>query len=527
MIPWFKDTSMINSMKNIVKEVTLYVGDVLHFHYDSTQIIQVHDLWDMDNLEAFDTCDFTADGVTMLADFEEIQTTGYDVLFNEVGTYYFTCSISCLGEAGGEDREDMSFCHCRLGQKLIVHVEEVESDNIVCHDHPPLAKDEEGMTTATTTSTTVVEHSKPLDCGDAMENAYAINNAVYGAMSSDECSEICAPAVAISFMGGMEAGNCVDVGYPFSPQTTMIQIPGAPTDVQARITHNAVLLLLPEEDDDGTLAPMDCGNQGMVNGWVVNNVLYGAMNEKECSELCAPAVAISFMEGVELGSCVDQGYIYNPKLMNVRPPGSPMNVDVRITTNANTGSTSSSGSTCHCHYYEPIECDDDDEDGVEPTGSSSSITRTTALSYSVLINDMKQHCQSLVENGVDSSTTYCPYECFRIMNILHLHYIECPTRQVDPMYATVNSTGLCHDLVYKKMEQLPPLDNSAISCPIVDLSEPPVAVEPPFDNDIAVDSDEEVDGEKKKCCDAVATTTITFAENAVVAIVAMLVSFAL
>lgn len=81
--------------------------------------------------------------------------------------------------------------------------------------------------------------------------------------------------------------------------------------------------------------------------------------------------------------------------------------------------------TCHCHSYEQIEC---------PNGSSDDPL------YREHIDEIELHCARLL----DGTDEVCPYKCFQPMEVLHLHYLECPDREPDAMYIKVNATKLCH-----------------------------------------------------------------------------------
>lgn len=183
------------------------------------------------------------------------------------------------------------------------------------------------------------------------------------------------------------------------------------------------------------------------------------MNENECSELCAPAIAIQFMAGVELGSCVDLGFIGNPKTQTVLPPGSPSDVEVRVTSLADAETTVAADmeepkSTCHCHSYEEIVC---------PEAETAEDTL-----YIEHIEEINEHCQGIL----DGSETDCPYKCFQPMEVLHLHYLECPSRPIDPTYVAVNATNMCH------IAAAAPEGRTGDQCPVVDLAFKPSVKEP-------------------------------------------------
>ena len=171
---------------------------------------------------------------------------------------------------------------------------------------------------------------------------------------------------------------------------------------------------------ESLVSPLSCP-EGLENARTVNNSVYGAMGEDECSEQCTSPMALSFMTGVELGSCIDLGFVFNPTMKTVRPAGSPSDVEVRVSS-----SNEMEESDCHCHSYEEIVCPENE-------------TPEDTL-YVEHIDEIVEYCQGIL----DGTETDCPYKCFQPIEVLHLHYIECPSRPVDPIYAAVNATNLCH-----------------------------------------------------------------------------------
>jgi len=165
-------------------------------------------------------------------------------------------------------------------------------------------------------------------------------------------------------------------------------------------------------------APLVCLDGELV-GRAIDNPAYGAMDETECAELCAQSVALQFMPGVEMGTCSEKGYTANAIRKIVTIAGSPQDVEVRITSNAE-------ASTCHCHSYEQIACPEDE-------------TPDDTL-YDEHIDEIEQFCTGIL----DGSEEACPYKCFQPMEVLHLHYLECGSRELDPTYLAVNVTQKCH-----------------------------------------------------------------------------------
>ena len=164
--------------------------------------------------------------------------------------------------------------------------------------------------------------------------------------------------------------------------------------------------------------PLSCAD-GEVVVRAIDNSAYGAMDETECAELCTQQFAVQFMQGVELGTCSEKGFSFNTAKKTVTPPGSPQAVAVRTTTNVKE-------STCHCHSYEEIACPED-----EMPGDTLYVER---------IMEIDEYCKGVL----DGSETVCPYKCFQPMEVLHLHYLECASREIDSTYLAVNATNLCH-----------------------------------------------------------------------------------
>jgi hypothetical protein len=159
--------------------------------------------------------------------------------------------------------------------------------------------------------------------------------------------------------------------------------------------------------------------EGQVNARAIGNKDYGAMDETQCAELCTPPMALDFMFGVDAGTCADEAFVYDPVTMMVDPPNSPSSVAVQITSNV-----SVEPPTCHCHSYEEIECPGDEIDTL----------------YAEHIEEIETYCTGILDGSVD----VCQYKCFQPMEVLHLHYLECETRTVDPTYLAVNATNKCH-----------------------------------------------------------------------------------
>lgn len=286
-----------------VKNIIIFKGDKIRFTSASDNL--AHNLFKLKDDNALKECDFQ--GSEDIANTLDV-SIGHDVTFSESGIYSFTCGIGCDVSTGGSSDSNTSFCHCQKGQKLTVEVKD-STDGLRCHDHK-----------------------------------------------------------------------------------------------QPDHIHNKNILSVPLECPEGTK-----------NARTVNNPTYGAMNNMECSEQCAPPVAISYMSGVEVGSCSDIGFTSNPKMKTVKPAGSPMSVDVTIVKNS-----------CHCHSFEKIVCPEDE-------------TPADTL-YVEHIEEIEQYCTGILDNSEDD----CPYKCFQPMEVLHLHYLECPSRSVHKLYKDINATDKCH-----------------------------------------------------------------------------------
>jgi len=162
-------------------------------------------------------------------------------------------------------------------------------------------------------------------------------------------------------------------------------------------------------------SPLVCPS-GQENAMTVNNPDYGSSNEHECAEFCTPAIFINMMTNVQLGKCSDNGFVNNTVSKTVKPPGSPMDIEMKISNNLEQ-------SSCHCHSYEQIPCPGLDDDTL----------------YNEHIEEIELFCSSVL-NGEDD----CPYKCFQPMEVLHLHYLECPNRLKDPTYEAVDAINICH-----------------------------------------------------------------------------------
>lgn len=279
-----------------VTKVVIFKGDTIKFTGIADQL--AHNLFEMKDEAALDGCSF--DDSTSLAGVEEINI-GHEVVFDEAGTFYFTCAITN---------------HCMIGQKLAVEVKD-STEGLRCHAHSSISKN------PATSDITL-----PLECPAGLVNARSVGNKDYGAPSENMCAEQCAPEIAISYMSGVELGSCAELGFTSNVEAKTLTIAGSPLPV---------------------------------------NVFVGMKVEDD---------------GVDL---------------------------------------SSSTITCHCHSYEKISCDEDD-----------------AL-YREHIDEIEEYC-----TGILSGDETCPYKCFQPIEVLHLHYLECPSRVKDATYTAIDVTHKCH-----------------------------------------------------------------------------------
>lgn len=166
--------------------------------------------------------------------------------------------------------------------------------------------------------------------------------------------------------------------------------------------------------------PIKCPD-GLVKARSVDNDSYGSLNANECSEFCTSPIALNYMGDIaEEGSCVNLNFIYNPIPKIVKPPNSPMDIEVIVFSN------SDESTQCHCHSYEEIACPEEEN--------------PDDLLYVEHIQEITSFCTGVL----DGSEEDCPYKCFQPMEVLHLHYIECPSRMIDSVYKTIDATNKCH-----------------------------------------------------------------------------------
>jgi len=177
-----------------------------------------------------------------------------------------------------------------------------------------------------------------------------------------------------------------------------------------------------KDEDKNLKLPLQCP-PAMVNARSVNNNVYGALSENECSEQCIPEAILNSMTGLEKGSCNDIGYnsdLTSKKIKADNAPG-PVNVVIARKDSRRMKDVKEEDD-CHCHSYEKISCETND-----------------AL-YAEHITEIKTYCRGILD-GIED---VCPYKCFQPFEVLHLHYdLECPSRREDPTYQNVAMTQKC------------------------------------------------------------------------------------
>jgi len=200
------------------------------------------------------------------------------------------------------------------------------------------------------------------------------------------------------------------------------------------------------EKGDVTL-PLTCADH-QANIRAIHHPEYGSMTENECSELCSSPEALPFLEGWELGSCAETpegNFINNPVYKSVPLEMSAINVEVVVA-----GKVSDLSTTCHCHDYDRMSCDDSNVD------------------YTNYVSDLIAGCSG-VRAGLDAT---CPTGCSVPFGILHLHYSECPSREMSEMFESILSTGKCHDAsdTPSDVSICSPEERDPITTPVIDQS---------------------------------------------------------
>lgn len=178
-----------------------------------------------------------------------------------------------------------------------------------------------------------------------------------------------------------------------------------------------------KDEDKNLKLPIPCP-PAMVNARSVNNKVYGARSENECSEQCIPETALNFMSGIEKGSCQDIGFNSDliSKTINVDNAPGPVRVIIAKKGSRRMQAGKKGEDVCHCHSYEKISCENNDP------------------LYAEHITEIETYCKGILDRSED----VCPYKCFQPIEVLHLHYLECPSRPEDPTYTNVAKTNKCH-----------------------------------------------------------------------------------
>jgi len=184
-----------------VSNVIIYKGDKIKFTAPDNL---AHNLYMMADESSLEQCTF--EGSTTIADVGEI-FSGHEVVFDEAGIFYFSCSITG---------------HCLSGQKFVVEVKDA-SEGLKCHDHSDL----DGNLL-----------SVPLSCLPEEVNVRAVNNPDYGASTVNECAELCVPAGTAQFLTGTEVGSCASLGFTHNARVIEILIPGSPMETSVTVVSN-------------------------------------------------------------------------------------------------------------------------------------------------------------------------------------------------------------------------------------------------------------------------------------------------
>jgi len=184
-----------------VSKVIIFKDDKIKFKAPDNL---AHNLFEITNESDLEECNFG--GSSNLAGVEET-FSGHEVVFDEAGTFYFTCSITS---------------HCFIGQKLTVEVKDA-SEGLKCHDHDDMAEN---------------DLSVPLLCSPGEVNVRAVNNPDYGALSANECSEQCVLSSAAQFMNGAELGSCASLGYMYNPTSKEVLLVGSPLKSSVVVVSN-------------------------------------------------------------------------------------------------------------------------------------------------------------------------------------------------------------------------------------------------------------------------------------------------
>jgi len=194
-----------------------------------------------------------------------------------------------------------------------------------------------------------------------------------------------------------------------------------------------------------------------VNARALASTSFLSINANECADFCTPAAALAFMMGVEEGSCSELGFVYNATNIKVRFPNSPSDTDLVIVSNNNDDATSQG---CHCHSYEEISCPEDEAQDY--------------FLYDEHIEEIENYCMGILDGKEED----CAYKCFQPMEVLHLHYLECPSRTKDVTYQAIDATNKCHIAAPAPEGDVPCSNNYAKSLSPTTSASPSASLQP-------------------------------------------------
>jgi hypothetical protein len=369
-----------------VHTMQIYTGEAITFSSAGHQM--AHNLFQMPGEAETSSCSFGE--ANEVGNVEDVRI-GHTIHYETPGTYYYACGIGCTPTM-------QSYCHCAMGQRLIVEVADA-SEGMDCHEHAVAAQ--------------------PLACSDGDVNAYMLENPDYGA-APGECSETCMQGFLVGLIGFTQ-GRCADEGYTMLVvESTEVRPEGSPMPMTVRIMAMPTRRLeyrhaLQRQTVRGRRLLTTC-TDGQVNAYIIGNSDWG-LEPDHCGEFCTSPFVLQRMEGASEGSCLDKGFPVPDGDIEVMPPGSPTSIDLDIY------HLDSGGTACHCHSYEEILCG--------PDGDPL---------YDEHIREIENECTGVLEG----SETTCPFLCFQPFEVLHLHYIECGYRTKDATYLAVAATGMCH-----------------------------------------------------------------------------------
>jgi len=240
---------------------------------------------------------------------------------------------------------------------------------------------------------TVMGKSNP--CADGEVQAMVLNNTAYGA-AAGQCSGFCTTEMALNWIAQAAKGSCKDIGFDVMIKEDEVQPAGSPSKMKVTI-----------------MGKKNTCEEGQVQAYILDNTEYGA-SKGQCSQFCTSKMALNWIADAKEGSCQDAGFVKMVKEEEVQPTGAQQKMSVTVMARE---------TSCHCHSYEEIACG----------------TTGDAL-YAEHITEIEEYCAGVI-TGAEK---VCPYKCFQPFEVLHLHYMECNTRQPDVTYIKVNTTAMCH-----------------------------------------------------------------------------------